>query len=334
MTGDIDADQKKLDDLMKKVVEYMDSTKLKFNFKKTEFVVVSPKRHEDYSRLVLNMDGAVVKQQLHARLLGLQISWDLTHTWYVAEMKNCLISSLNQRLYILNQLKNKCPKKCVKNLAHGLIYSKFCFGIQYWSRPLPEYIWNQLVIILNKAARAVLKIRPLDMHVLDMYRVLDWLPANACRDYHCLNLVWSIKLFGKPKNLSLMFESEIESDWRDAEMRRMQTRSISQGSIRRTQENDSRGMRAGSFVPRMIRIFNDLDPEYKHLPEISGYNSPGTTFERYLLQKRKIRDMYQWQQLGFPSTWPENLEEAMLDRGEEVYGLGINSDTTSDEEST
>ena len=66
----------------------------------------------------------IVKQQLHARLLGLQVSWDLTHTWYVNEMKNCLIASLNKRLYALNNLKDKCPKKCVKNLAHGLIYSK------------------------------------------------------------------------------------------------------------------------------------------------------------------------------------------------------------------
>ena len=307
----------------------MDTTKLKFNFKKTEFVVASPRRHENYSRLVLNMDGSVVKQQLHARLLGLQISWDLTHSWYVAEMKNNLIASLNQRLYVLHRLKNKCPKKCVKNLAHGLIYSKLCFGIQYWTAPLSETIWNQIVVIVNKAARAVLKIRPLDMHVLDMYRILNWLPASACRDYHCLNLFWSIKLWGKPRNLSIMFESETEQRYEqvDGEWHRMQTRSISQHSIRRTQENDSRGIRAGTFVPRMIKVFNDLDLEYKTLPDIEG-----TTLERYLLQKKKLRDLCQWTALGYPSEWPEDLESAMLDRGEEVYGLGINSETSSDED--
>ena len=48
-------------------------------------------------------------------------------------MKNNLIASLNQRLYVLNSLRNKCPRKCLKNLAHGLIYSKLAFGIQYYS---------------------------------------------------------------------------------------------------------------------------------------------------------------------------------------------------------
>lgn len=103
----------------------MNATKLKFNFPKSEFVVCAPKRHSDYKDLVLNINEKEVKPQLHARLLGLQISWYLTHTWYVTEMKDYLLAGLNQRLYVLRQLANKCPKKCVQNLAHGLIYSKF-----------------------------------------------------------------------------------------------------------------------------------------------------------------------------------------------------------------
>ena len=164
---------------MKKVVKYMNAQKLRFNFKKTEFVVTSPRRHEQHSWLVLNFEGSAVKQQLHARLLGLQSSWNLSHTWYMAEMKNNLIASLRQRLFVLGQLRDKCPKLCLKNLAHGLIYSKLCFGIQYWSSPLPDMYWDQIQVIMNRAARIVLKIKTLDMHVLDMYRVLDWLPGKG-----------------------------------------------------------------------------------------------------------------------------------------------------------
>ena len=112
LTEDIEKDQETLDKIMKDVVKYMNATKLKFNFKKTEFVVTAPKRHEDYKDLVLNFNCMVVKQQLHARLLGLQLSWNLTHDWYVAGMKDNLICSLNKRLYILGQLQKKCPKKC------------------------------------------------------------------------------------------------------------------------------------------------------------------------------------------------------------------------------
>ena len=324
LSGDIEADQKKLDEIMKDVVKYMNSQKLKFNFKKTEFVVASPKNHEKYSNLVLNFDGSVVKQQKHARLLGLQVSWDLTHKWYVSEMKNSLIASLNQRLFILNKLKNKCPKKCLKNFAHGLIYSKAAFGVQYWSRPLPAELWKQIELVLNKAARIVLKIRPLQMHVLDTYRVLGWMPANAMRDFHDLNLFWSIKHYKKPKNLSEKFKSEQESQT----MERMVTRSVSQNAIRRTQENDSRlPIRAESFVPRMVRKFNDMGPEWSTLPQIPNASDD----ERFQVMKCKLRNFCTWEYLGLPGTWPENAESAMLDRENELFGLGLNSDTSSDE---
>ena len=98
--------------------------KLKFNFAKTEFVITAPSRHQNYSWLKLTFDGKEVKQQSHARLLGLQVSWDLTHTWYVSQMKDNLIASLSKRLYVLRRLQNSCTKKCLKNLAHGLIFSK------------------------------------------------------------------------------------------------------------------------------------------------------------------------------------------------------------------
>ena len=77
----------------------------------------------------------------------------------------------------------------------------------------------------------------------------------------------------------------------------------------------------------MVKKFNDLDLEYKSLPDIRG-----TDDERFLVLKQKLRNKCQWDTLGFPSNWPENKEEALLDRANEIYGLGIESDTTDDSE--
>ena len=331
LTGDIEEDQKKMDKIMKDIVRYMNATKLKFNFKKTEFVVTAPKRHEDYKDLVLNFNGEIVQQQLHARLLGLQVSWDLTHTWYVSQMKDNLIGSLRKRLFILQKLATKCPKKCVKNLAHGLIYSKLSFGIQYWSRQLPETLWHQIEVILNKTARTVLKIKPLQMHVKDLYRVLDWLPARSCRDFHDINLFWSIKHYRTPRNLSLMFLGHNEILPADPDRR--VTRSITQNSINRSQENDSRNtLRAGSYVPTMVKVFNDLDQEYKSLPDLrnsAGFPLPDEL--KFQDLKKSLRTMIMHRDLGTPDTWPENRKDALLDRGDEIYGLGINSSTSEEE---
>ena len=132
--------------MVKNFIKYMNSQELKFNFWKSEFVIASPKRQKTTKK--------VINFKVHARLLGFQVSWDLSHTWFVNLMKNCLISSLNKRLYVLNKLKDKCQKNSVKSRAHGLIYSKLIFGIQYWSWPPPEGLWKKIQVTINKAARA------------------------------------------------------------------------------------------------------------------------------------------------------------------------------------
>ena len=145
-----------------------------------------------------------------------------------------------------------------------------------------------------------------------------------------LNLFWNIRHYKTPANLSQMFQSSCNSYYTEEELSSQwtrQTRSMSQQSIRRTQENDSLGIRHTSFVPRMVRTFNALDREFKSLPDIKG-----TDDERFLVLKQKLRNKCQWDALGFPADWPQNIEEAMLDRGDGIYGLGIESDTTSEEE--
>ena len=42
--------------------------------------------------------------------------------------------------------------------------------------------------------------------------------------------------------------------------------------------------------------------------------------------------MCQYRDLGPPADWPENKDEALLDCGYEVAGLGINSDTETEAE--
>ena len=78
----------------------------------------------------------------------------------------------------------------------------------------------------------------------------------------------------------------------------------------------------------MVKIFNSLTSTtigqlltLKNLPEI----------ERFEVLKAHIRNYCMWSTLGLPGDWPENKEEALLDRCHEIYGLGIESDTTSEE---
>ena len=112
---------------------------------------------------------------------------------------------------------------------------------------------------------------------------------------------------------------------------RVVTRSITQQNIERSQENASRNsLRAGSFIPRMVKKFNTLDLEFKQLPAVMIHGRHGTEVEKFEALKYRLRDMCLWEDLGYPHTWPANLQEAMLDRGEEIYG-GLNMESSEDE---
>ena len=170
------------------------------------------------------------------------------------------------------------------------------------------------------------------MHMKDLYRVLDWLPADALRDFHDLSLFWSIKHYKTPKNFSQMFASHNEVLEEDA-ARRI-TRSVTQNGINRTQENDSRNtVRASSFVPRMVRTFNALDDEYKRLPDLRNkWGHPRSLEDKFLSLKRDLKRMVQWRDLGIPTEWPQSKSEALLDRSYERAGLGIESSTSEEED--
>ena len=77
----------------------------------------------------------------------------------------------------------------------------------------------------------------------------------------------------------------------------------------------------------MVRTFNGLSAEYKGMPYIQG-----TDEERFALLKIKLRQKCQWDRLGLPIDWPESVEDALLDIGDDIYRYGQLADTTSEEE--
>ena len=82
----------------------------------------------------------------------------------------------------------------------------------------------------------------------------------------------------------------------------------------------------------MVKTFNELDQEFKTLPDLRNkYGYPLSTEEKFLSLKHSLRQMVQWRALGPPTEWPANRNDALLDRGDEIYGLGILSDTSEDE---
>ena len=172
------ANQNKIDATMALIQNYMDSHKLKSNFRKTEFVLVSPKNIQKHRDLVLRMNGQVVKQKKSARLLGLYITWDMGHEHYLCQMRDNTLEWLGRHLSVLSMLAKTTSYGNLKLLAYGLIYSKVIFGLQFWA-DCPKRLLDRLQILLNRAARIVMKKGIRDIHVNDLYRCLKWIKLTA-----------------------------------------------------------------------------------------------------------------------------------------------------------
>ena len=334
LTGNTQHDQQKLDAVMELVQSYMDSHKLKFNFGKTEFVVVAPKTHDKHKDLVLRMNGQIVKQKKSARLLGLYITWNMDNKFYIQDMQNSLLTGLSQRLAMLSIMSERAGIKNRKQFAFGLIYSKIVFGIQLW-RQCNETLKHKIQILMNKAARIVMAKETREMRVLDLFRCLKWHTLDSLMLYHDYLLYFSIERSGHPGDLKSIYEENkshsvyktfydntkgtaaVEGRIYKAPAMHPQnpiseedplegmlhqgviTRRMRMGHIRRNNKSEGvvNSIRFTSFVPRSVRQYNELPREHQN----AGGDEKGW--------KRSLRRYCMEKYLGFESDWPNYDEQ-------------------------
>ena len=112
------------------LTDYMNSHKLKFNFKKTEYLLLllRQKTHDKHKQLVLRMNGQVVQQKKVVRLLGLYITYNMDQKHYIKQMKNNLMSFLSQRFAVLTMMTERV---CIKKQKAASIWSDY-FEADFW----------------------------------------------------------------------------------------------------------------------------------------------------------------------------------------------------------
>ena len=151
LSGNRDLDQELVDEKMLDVSEYMNANSLAFNFKKTNLGNVSVRKREDPG-IVLNLNGEVLQPVPAARLLGVQITKDLTQHYYINDMDNSLLSQLETRYRGFRLLCKLTTKEKLKQLGYGIIMSKLAFGVTFLANA-PDYLLNSVDVFLNKVVR-------------------------------------------------------------------------------------------------------------------------------------------------------------------------------------
>ena len=96
LSGNLVSDQEMVDNKMLEISDFMNANSLAFNFKKTKLVNCSVRKREDPG-VVLNLNNEVIHPENAARLLGLYVTRDMTHHYFLNEMENNLLSQVRSR---------------------------------------------------------------------------------------------------------------------------------------------------------------------------------------------------------------------------------------------
>ena len=255
LTGNIQNDQDKINDIIEKVMDYFNANKLKMNVEKTQLLVISRNNHAHYKDLKVEINGVTIKQVKQARLLGLYFTHDMKQDWFVHQMPNNLIAFCNRRLGTLRRIRPWIADNQFLLLAHGLVVSKLLFGLQfYWQTT--EIVRDKVRLILNELVRLCNRVTLFDrLRTKKLYHDIGWLNMDYLADLHDQFLLISITRHYTPKNMaSIMWGEKFK-----AMAQGPTTRSRAAGVISMTRDNQSIYKdRSECFMARSVRAYAKL----------------------------------------------------------------------------
>ena len=108
------------------VLSFMASNGLVANQNKTEFLLLNEKQALTHPLTEIRVGDTIINRTQHTKLLGIQI--EESQEWNV-HLKS-LMSSLNQRLFIIRRVSQHIPKCKIMNIVHSLWVSKLRYGLQ------------------------------------------------------------------------------------------------------------------------------------------------------------------------------------------------------------
>ena len=231
-----------------------------------------------------------MKHQRTARMLGLQLTYNLRHDWYISQMKGNLVWSLNQRMNVLSKLKKKCGPEQFKLLCYGLLFSKVSYGVQLYQQ-CTEVLKDKIRVILNRCVRLATNTSLLQhRRTQSMYDELKFLTFDSICQSQDLHLLWSIMWFGTPKSLAK--KVNITGN----ELGGPMTRSRS-SVLRPTLTRENQGVytaRKNAFVSRSLRTYNELvqtqgDLYQRIISKAGDEKKRKKILMDYLLLKQSIR---------------------------------------------
>ena len=120
----------KLEEDAEQVLKFMASNGLVANPSKTTLMILN---HKTDTPVEITVGGKTIIQEKSSKLLGVTINEKENWSTQINE-KGGVISSLNQRLYLIRRLKNQVNKTRLRKVAESIWTSRLRYGLQLYGK--------------------------------------------------------------------------------------------------------------------------------------------------------------------------------------------------------
>ena len=243
----------KLESDAKRISNYMISNALLLAPEKTVLMIAAGQkkmRSEETKNLTVTVGGHVIKQSRSAKLLGITINQDLTHSDFLYgtpenKKEKGLIRQLSDRLNLISRLKN-CPLKTKRMFISSLFGGKLNYCMAVWGG-LTQSQLKPLQALQHRAARLATNLNrftPKDA----LLKKCNWLSIENLVKKHTLRIMFAIRT-----NENIPYLNNF-----------LGKRRRSLGSTIPVYDGDQTESYKRSFVPRAIKNWNSLPDEIRH----------------------------------------------------------------------
>ena len=281
---DINTVSEVLNNILKKVKEWMDFKHLKLNEDKTEFILIGKKeRLREIDVMNLTINGNQVNTVDVVRDLGVLIDSNLTFNNQI----NNVVRVAGFHLRNIAFVKKYIDEDSLKKLVINNVISKvdYCNSIYYG---LPKYQLYKLQKILNRAARLIKGVSPRD-RITPTLIELHWLPIKARIKYKICVLSHQAVITGCPgylrEKIDVIQPSENNINTRSA---------ISGVTLKRRRPTTNYGSRA--FKAAAPIVYNSIPVEIRNINNMKNFKAKLKTFifsECYDLEDQTVTEQFQ-----------------------------------------
>lgn len=242
--------QHNMNQALEDVTQWATSWLVKFNPEKTTTMNISRRRNP--TNLLITMQGTHIEQEQSHKHLGIYLQDNAKWQSHVEAIAN----KARKKVDILRYLNKTLDRKSLEKLYLVFIRPTLEYGCPVWNN-LPDYHCKMLEDIQLQAARAVTGLKRGTSHEL-IYNETKWEPLKLRRDRQSLILLHKITYKKAPQTLINLMPPHPPAPSRNPMNYQAPTTTTST-------------MHLNSFLPRTIRLWNNLSREAKSTKSIETF---------------------------------------------------------------